>query len=330
MTQEKVNVTSSRYLSIGTRIPEEYLTRRAAILAKVDSGKTYMAGKIEEQLAKKGLPFVVMDPMGAHWGIRTKYPILIFGGKHGDIEIEPGDGRYIAQVVVQHNLTCIVDINEFSKEEQQQFAADFGDELFLLHKISSSPRHVFWEEADIFAPQKTKAVSLPVLDTLVRRGRQFGIGTTMITQRPAVLNKDVLTQVDVYFFMNMIAEQDTKVIDDLLKIYNKQQRRDLLDEVINFNKGQALLYSPSWLKITKTFQGSKKESYHAGQTPVYGETLKIPPLLNYETSHIKTALNIITGAKTERDHYRDSESIKGKLTLIVGISVGALLIAVVL
>ena len=34
------------------------------------------------------------------------------------------------------------------------------------------------------------------MEDLVRRGRARGLGITLITQRPAVLNKDVLTQVD--------------------------------------------------------------------------------------------------------------------------------------
>jgi hypothetical protein len=289
------------FLSIGMRIPVEYITRRSAILAKVDSGKTYNAGVIEEEFARKGMPFVVIDPMGAHWGIRSKYPILIMGGSHGDLELTPDDGRYIAQLVVDQNISVICDINEFKKEDQQKFAADFGDELFLLHKKSSTPRHVFWEEADIFAPQKSQVVSLPVLDTLVRRGRQFGIGSTMITQRPAVLNKDVLTQVDIYFFMNMIAKQDIKVVEELLQASNtsKKERQTYIQQMMTFAKGQSLMFSPSWLGKIKIFQGRKKHTYHAGQTPAYGVIQKIPPMLNYDIAHIKKALNKLAGNEEE-------------------------------
>jgi uncharacterized protein len=320
-----------KYLNIGTRLPDEYITRRAVIIAKVDSGKTYTAGVIEEQFAKKGLPFIVMDPMGAHWGIRSKYPVLIVGGSHGDIELQSGDGRYIARLIVAQNLSCICDINEFSKENQQQFAADFGDELFLLHKISSSPRHVFWEEADIFAPQKTRAVSLPVLDTLVRRGRQFGIGSTMITQRPAVLNKDVLTQADIYFFLNLIAEQDIKVVAELIKASNatKEERVTYIEQIMKFEKGEMLLFSPSWLKKIKVFQGKKKETYHAGQTPVYGVIQKIPPLLNYETKHIKNALNKLAGSEEDCRpliQEKDLKSLRGAIFAAVGIIVVVILV----
>jgi len=283
------------YISIGTRIPNELVTRRQAILAKVDSGKTYLAGVEQEEFAKLGLPFVVVDPMGAHWGIRTKYPILIMGGAHGDLTLLPADGRYIARLVVAQNLSIILDINEFTKADQQYFASEFGDEMFLLHKKTSTPRHIFWEEADIFAPQKGTALSLPVLDTLVRRGRQFGLGSTLITQRPAVLNKDVLTQSDLYMFLNIIEEGAIKVVEDLLAVVSKEDKKSFIRQMMQFKKGEALLFSPSWLHTVKVFQGRKKRSYHAGATPAYGETQKIPPLLKYETTHIKIALNLIAG-----------------------------------
>lgn len=320
------------YLNIGTRIPEEYITRRCAILAKVDSGKTYTAGKIQEQMAKKGLPFVVIDPMGAHWGIRTKFPILIMGGIHGDLELQPGDGRYIARLVVAQNLSIILDINEFSKSDQQFFASEFGDELFLLHKQTSSPRHIFWEEADIFAPQKTTAVSLQVLDTLVRRGRQFGLGSTLITQRPAVLNKDVLTQSDIYLFLNIIEDGAVKVVQNLLSVVSKDERNLYINQMKSFKKGEMLLYSPSWLESIRTFKGAKKETYHAGQTPEYGVIQKIPTLLKYETLHIKNALNKIAGGEEQslRPIIDDDGLNKLKPAIIVAAGIIVTFMAIIL
>lgn len=310
---------------IGTQIPSDYITKRIAILAKVDAGKTYTAGVIQEEFAKNNMPFVVVDPMGAHWGIREKFSVLIMGGMHGDLELQPGDGRYIARMIVAQNVSIILDVSEFTQDEQCEFAADFGDELFLLHKKSSSPRHIFWEEADIFAPQRTKAVSLPVLDTLVRRGRQFGIGSTVITQRPAVLNKNILTQMDCYFFLNIVGQQDLKTVKELLQTahLNKDEIKDYIEQMIQFQKGQALIFSPGWLNTIKIYQGRLKESYHAGQTPVYGVTMQIPPLLKYNCDTIKQILNeAVTGEK------ETSINISGTTTIIVGIIVSAILIGV--
>ena len=76
--------------------------------------------------------------------------------------------------------------------------------------------HLFIDEADLFAPQKPQAGDqqlLGVTENIVRRGRNNGIGVTLITQRSAVLNKDVLTQVDGLVAMRMLSPQDRAAID---------------------------------------------------------------------------------------------------------------------
>src|SRR3972149_944330 len=70
--------TATATLVIGTdaagqpvTLPPEVLTHTMAILAKKGAGKTYTAGVIAEEFAKAGLPFVVLDPVGVHYGIRA-------------------------------------------------------------------------------------------------------------------------------------------------------------------------------------------------------------------------------------------------------------------
>ena len=201
-------------LNIGVEIPVEYISKVSSILAKRDSGKTYTAGVLEEELISKRLPTIILDPMNAHWGIRTKYPVVIFGGNKADIEITKDDGEVIAELIINQNLTCIIDMSDWAFEEMREFGAAFGR---TLYRLNTSPRHIIIEEADIFVPQKIQNKDcFLAFDAIVRRGRQKGLGVTMITQRPAVLNKDVLTQSDIVFFMNLVAEQDMKVVNGLL------------------------------------------------------------------------------------------------------------------
>lgn len=51
----------------------------------------------------------------------------------------------------------------------------------------------------------------------MRRGRNKGLGVTMATRRPAVLNKDVLTQVDVLAIMRITGLNDRKAIHDWVR-----------------------------------------------------------------------------------------------------------------
>lgn len=287
------------HLSIGVEIPSDYVTKVVAILAKRDSGKTVLATKLEEQLEDNRLPWVALDVKGAHTGIRTHYPVVILGGRFADIEIKPSDGKTIADLIVDQNLTCVIDMSGWTDEEMQLFAADFGDRLYLLHVKNPTPRHIFLEEADVYVPQKTTKASkesLKAFDRIVRRGRQEGLGVTMISQRPAVINKDVLTQADIYFFLNLVAEQDIKVVDTLLKNFGvaKEEKSKMIKKIMKFKPGDCLMVS-TWLNKMKNFKVVNKISYHMGQTANF-KAQTIPKFLDVSVSHLINKLNQITGS----------------------------------
>lgn len=90
---------------------------------------------------------------------------------------------------------------------------DFAERLY--HK-NRQPLHLVLDEADAFAPQrpmKGQERLLGAIEDLVRRGRARGIGVTLVTQRAAVLNKDVLTQAEVLVALRTIAPQDREAIN---------------------------------------------------------------------------------------------------------------------
>jgi DNA helicase HerA-like ATPase len=65
-------------LWVDGEVPDSIATSVIAVLGKRGSGKTYFAGVIEEELAENGIPFVVLDPMQAHYTIREKYRVNRF------------------------------------------------------------------------------------------------------------------------------------------------------------------------------------------------------------------------------------------------------------
>lgn len=72
-------------------LPLDYVTQSATILAKRGAGKTYTTAVITEQLLECGQIPVIIDPTGAHWGLKSSadgtkpgYPVYVFGGDHAD------------------------------------------------------------------------------------------------------------------------------------------------------------------------------------------------------------------------------------------------------
>jgi hypothetical protein len=207
----------------------DLVTETIGILARKGMGKTYLAMVIAEEFLASSfaIPFVVVDPTGVWWGLLagalgepSENQIVVFGGEHGHYPLTSLSGKKIAELVIAvRPLPVVIDLSGFTQEEQHGFCADFAAELYQNNKEAL---HVFIDEADVFAPQrldkssKHQKRSLSVINTLIRRGRVHGLGATLITQRPAVVNKDVLSQIGIMFFLQMIAPQDLDAVENWL------------------------------------------------------------------------------------------------------------------
>ena len=86
----------------------------------------------------------------------------------------------------------------------------------LYRKAGGEPFHLIVDEADLFAPQRPQGgdeVLLGHMENIVRRGRVRGFIPWLISQRPAVLNKNVLSQVDGLLAFKLTASQDRDALD---------------------------------------------------------------------------------------------------------------------
>lgn len=279
-----------KYLNISNnlKLPLDSVTQTFAILAMKRVGKTYTASVMAEEMVKAGLPFVVLDPTGAWWGLRASLdgkseglPVVIIGGEHGDVPLESTAGKVIADLVVDRPGFYIVDLSSTeSNAAQDRFAMDFAERLYRRKNEQRSPLHLFIDEADSFAPQRPmdgQQRMLGAFEALVRRGGVRGIGMTMITQRPAVLNKNVLTQAEVLIVLRMNAPQDQKAIDEWVqKNGTKEQRDEMMASLASLKKGQAWVWSPSWLECFKLVQIRERQTFNSSATPRAGEKVIEP------------------------------------------------------
>ena len=258
-------------LHLGTiNLPPDTITKCINILAKRGAGKSYLAGVLEEELAKNDYPFVIIDPMGAHWGLRELYPIPIFGGDHGDVDIEVQDGPRLANLIVDLKKSILIDVSHWDQDTQREFVTEFVNELYQKNR---KPLHVIIEETDVFAPQtgggKEGKASFKAIENLVRRGRGRGIGVTSITQRASILHKNILSQADLNIILNMQANRDLESVKELLDDdgIDSKGRKEIMNKIKRFGKGQAMFYSPQWLKLTEPHHIRRRETHHAGSEP---------------------------------------------------------------
>jgi DNA helicase HerA-like ATPase len=205
----------------GFTLGDDFVTKTAAIVAQRRKGKTYTACVIAEELVEAGLPWVALDPTGAWWGMRASadgksagLPVVVLGGSHGDAPLERSAGRAVADLVVEHPGWYVLDLSLFeSKAAEREFSADFAEALYRRKGAPGRdfPLHLFVDEADMFVPQDREqgdARMLGAFQSIVRRGGLRGLGTTLISQRPALVNKSVLVQLDMLIVLRLVAGND--------------------------------------------------------------------------------------------------------------------------
>ena len=115
----------------------------------------------------------------------------------------------------------ILDLSGLSQKEQQLITSVLLKRLFearegtingrMLEKDDKYlpyPVFVVLEEAHRFAPQNGESKSKNIIKTILSEGRKFGIGVCMVSQRPAKLDSDCLSQCMSQITMKIINPVD--------------------------------------------------------------------------------------------------------------------------
>lgn len=280
------NVKTLR-IAKGLALPLDVVTQTLAILARKGSGKTFTLRLLLERLFRAGQQVVDLDPKGDHWGVRSsadgKGPgigCLILGGEHGDLPLEAGSGELVAKLVVEERVSIVLDLSLFRKHEVATFCTAFLENFYRLkaREAFRTPVMLFVDEADAIAPQKPQRGEermLGAIEDIVRRGRQRGIGCTLVTQRSAVLNKNVLTQAQVMIAMRTIAPQDLAAMDAWIEVHGTpKERATLMESLPSLPRGDAWVWSPGWPSDAGIFQRVHVDlidTFDSGATPAPGE-----------------------------------------------------------
>jgi len=254
-------------LDIGIDLPEEFVTKKAAYLGITGTGKSVGAGRTMEEMAKKNIPFICLDVLGVHRGIGESYSNVELINVH-DYKDWEALFAHLSELISDPRQSMMINLLEWNDDMMQKAMAIFMNNLFETHRQLQTPRHLFVEEAEVFAPQQgyeESRESLPSLNRIMKRGRSVGLGCSLISQRPQDVNKKTLSQSQCTFLLHLEGVRELKVVDEMLK--SSKDRKELRQRVEEFKLGECLIYSPQWLGDSIIFKFKNKETKHYGETP---------------------------------------------------------------
>lgn len=280
-------------LSPDLTIPLEAITETIAILGIRGSGKTNTAAAYAEELLAAGQQVVILDPTDSWWGLKSSadglkpgYPIVVLGGKHQDLPLASGDGKLVADFVVEQGISVICSLRSFeSKGQELAFATAFLRRLYYLkgQQDSPTPLALIIDEASRLVPQRVmgeEAQCVGAVQQIVRQGRSSGFGVVLIDQRAATVNKDVLAMLEMLVIHRTTGPQDRKALREWVQQHDTGNREGtFLDSLASLAQGEAWFWSPGWLDLFRKVKVRARRTFDSSRTPKAGEVVITPKKL---------------------------------------------------
>lgn len=306
------------HISDALSLPLNAVTQKLAMLGRTGSGKSYAATKLAEQMHDAGAQIVALDPVGMWWGLRLAgngrdagIAIPVFGGLHGDVPLESGAGALMADLIVDRGISAICDVSQFEHDADKiRFATAFAARFFFRKKSAPSAVHVFIEEAQEFlpeSPRKDEGTMLHHFRRMWKLGRNFGIGGTIISQRPQAVSKEALNLTECVFAFQLTGPHERKALR--LWIDEKGLKEDLDAILPKLAVGEARVWSPAWLKISETIKVAAKRTFNASSTPEVGASAKVRNLAPIDLERIRVDM----AATIEKQRAEDPRELRKKV-----------------
>ena len=173
---------------------QELTTGRTLLCSISRFGKTWTARRIVEQVfGKTGI--IIVDVEGEYATLRDKFPLLIIGK---DVPLIPESAEFLADQILEHDLSAIIDGSDPQLDVAafQEFIARFIERFIAVETKARKPYLWILEECDELAPETgiARSICLGQIRKLVKKGGKRGLGTMVLTQRPAFVSKFVISQ----------------------------------------------------------------------------------------------------------------------------------------
>jgi predicted nucleic acid-binding Zn-ribbon protein/adenylate kinase family enzyme len=265
-------MTEQRTITVGVdqdgrdvEIPiDKLLTGRSFLCGKSGSGKSTTASVFAEELLEAGFPLLIVDTDGEYFGLKERYEVLHAAApeaENADVTVGSEHGERLAKLALEQNVPIILDVSEFlDQDEADELVLETLRHAFALEGELRKPFLVIVEEVHEYVPQKGSRSDVgDMIIRVAKRGRKRGMGLCGLSQRPASVDKDFITQADLLVWHRLTWDNDLNVVSRVLGSEYREPIQDL-------ENGEAFVLS-DWFDDLLRVQFRQKRTYDAGATP---------------------------------------------------------------
>ncbi len=175
--------------------------------------------------------------------------------------------------LVQEGKASIINLKGSEPEIQELVVGKISRDLFEAKKLNEIPNFFFLiEEAHNFCPERGfgDALSSQILRTIVSEGRKFGFYLGVVSQRPARVDKNVLSQCNTQIILKVTNPNDLRALSKSIEGFTYGME----DEIKGLSIGQALVVGDC-VEYPIVVNVRTRESKHG---PEKSKPQKKPPL----------------------------------------------------
>jgi hypothetical protein len=247
----------------GTTLPVvDVLTGRGFVTGKSGSGKSNSVSVVAEELLERSHPLLIVDTDGEYYGLKEQYEVLHAGAdEECDIRVGPEHADKLATLALEQHVPIVLDVSGFLDEETaRELIQATARTLFAKEKKLRRPFLLVIEEIHEYIPESGGLDECgQQLIQIAKRGRKHGLGIVGVSQRPANVKKDFITQANWLLWHRLTWDNDTKVVRRVID-------REHADAVADLDNGEGFLMA-DWAAAIQRVQLRQKETFDAGATP---------------------------------------------------------------
>ena len=166
--------------------------------------------------------------------------------------------------LVKAGKCSLINMKGVPPDVQEVVVAQLSKQLFDDRKAGKIPPFLMVvEEAHNYCPEKGvgKAVSSSILRTVASEGRKFGMGLCIVSQRPAKVDKNIISQCNTNIILKVTNPNDLKAIIQSVEGLTNQTYR----EIQRLPIGVALI-SGAGLQLPVMAEIRTRETSHGGKS----------------------------------------------------------------
>ena len=235
---------------------------RISIFARSGHGKSMLARYHCEKLLESGFQIAVFEPISEWDTLREEFSnVVVAGGSDPDV---PLSSRAVD--LLREGASIIFNMQEAKLSEVRAIAKKILERIYSTWKSMKRPLVIVFEEAQIYAPQRLSRHAMPLLDTvdlIAKTGRKIGISYMLISQRPASVSKDIVSQSNVIYAGAVSDPRDAKALRDYISTLGFRIQESTLS---NLSTGE-FIEAVSGFEDYRVVSAPRTRSRHAGATP---------------------------------------------------------------